>query len=225
MPMQRYKPEQIVTVLRQTEVAMANGKSTLKSKDGGTTTERQAYRRWQTRSFQSFSREYCSPSWQSCSAPLASELDRMFRSAHPSVEASPDSTEVVERVLVAGWTNSSLQSDGVLHSWSAGEKTTAGRGFLCLQCDLCRQRQQDCLRQCRSPEKKWVRLRRLGLVPFQFLHNTLQRSGIPNHRIRIPACTFRGRRPPLLCTVVLFRHRNLPSFRPRQECQAKIAYG
>ena len=28
MPMQRYKPEQIVTVLRQIEVAMANGKST-----------------------------------------------------------------------------------------------------------------------------------------------------------------------------------------------------
>ena len=27
MPMQRYKPEQIVTVLRQIEVAMANGKS------------------------------------------------------------------------------------------------------------------------------------------------------------------------------------------------------
>ena len=117
MPMQRYKPEQIVTVLRQIEVAMANGKSTLKSKDGGTTTERrEAYRRWQTRSFQSFSREYCSPSWQSCSAPLASELGRMFRSAHPSVEASPDSTEVVEKVLMADRTNSSLGSDGVLHS-------------------------------------------------------------------------------------------------------------
>ena len=28
MPMQRYKPEQIVTVLRQIEVAMANEKST-----------------------------------------------------------------------------------------------------------------------------------------------------------------------------------------------------
>ena len=28
MPMQRHKPEQIVTVLRQIEVAMANGKST-----------------------------------------------------------------------------------------------------------------------------------------------------------------------------------------------------
>ena len=28
MPMQRYKPEQIVTVLRQIEVAVANGKTT-----------------------------------------------------------------------------------------------------------------------------------------------------------------------------------------------------
>ncbi len=28
MPMQRYKPEQIVTVLRQIEVPVANGKST-----------------------------------------------------------------------------------------------------------------------------------------------------------------------------------------------------
>ena len=28
MPIRRYKPEQIVTVLRQIEVAMANGKST-----------------------------------------------------------------------------------------------------------------------------------------------------------------------------------------------------
>ena len=28
MPMKRYKPEQIVTVLRQIEVAVANGKST-----------------------------------------------------------------------------------------------------------------------------------------------------------------------------------------------------
>ena len=28
MPMQRYKPEQIVTVLRQIEVAVVNGKST-----------------------------------------------------------------------------------------------------------------------------------------------------------------------------------------------------
>lgn len=28
MPMQRYKPEQIITVLRQIEVAVANGKST-----------------------------------------------------------------------------------------------------------------------------------------------------------------------------------------------------
>ena len=28
MPMQKYKPEQIVTVLRQIEVAVANGKTT-----------------------------------------------------------------------------------------------------------------------------------------------------------------------------------------------------
>ena len=27
-------------------------------------------------------------------------------------------------VLMADWTNNSLESDGVLHSWSAGEKTT-----------------------------------------------------------------------------------------------------
>ena len=40
------------------------------------------------------------------------------------LNASSDSTEVVERVLMADWTNSSLENAGVLHSWSAGEKTT-----------------------------------------------------------------------------------------------------
>ena len=40
------------------------------------------------------------------------------------LNASSDSTEVVERVLMADWTNISLESAGVLHSWSAGEKTT-----------------------------------------------------------------------------------------------------
>ena len=36
MPMQRHKPEQVVTVLRQIEVAMANGKSTPQAcKDAG----------------------------------------------------------------------------------------------------------------------------------------------------------------------------------------------
>ena len=35
MPMQRYKPEQIVTVLRQIEAAMANGKSTPPGLQGG----------------------------------------------------------------------------------------------------------------------------------------------------------------------------------------------
>ena len=45
MPMQRYKPEQIVTVLRQTEVAMANGKSTPQAcKEAGIHT--QTYYRW-----------------------------------------------------------------------------------------------------------------------------------------------------------------------------------
>ena len=45
MPMQRYKPEQIVTVLRQIEVAVANGKSTpLACKEAGVTT--QTYYRW-----------------------------------------------------------------------------------------------------------------------------------------------------------------------------------
>ncbi len=45
MPMQRFKPEQIVTVLRQIEVAMANGKSTPQAcKDAGIHT--QTYYRW-----------------------------------------------------------------------------------------------------------------------------------------------------------------------------------
>ncbi len=40
MPMQRYKPEQIVTVLRQIEVAMANGESTPQAcKDAGIHTQ------------------------------------------------------------------------------------------------------------------------------------------------------------------------------------------
>ena len=45
MPMQRYKPEQIVTVLRQIEVAMANGKSPPQAcKEAGIHT--QTYDRW-----------------------------------------------------------------------------------------------------------------------------------------------------------------------------------
>ena len=45
MPMQRYKPEQIVTVLRQIEVAVANGKSTPQAcKEAGITV--QPYYRW-----------------------------------------------------------------------------------------------------------------------------------------------------------------------------------
>ena len=45
MPMQRYKPEQIVTVLRQIEEAMANGKSTPQAcKEAGVHT--QTYYRW-----------------------------------------------------------------------------------------------------------------------------------------------------------------------------------
>ena len=45
MPMQRYKPEQIVTVLRQIEVTMANGKSTPQAcKEAGIHT--QTYYRW-----------------------------------------------------------------------------------------------------------------------------------------------------------------------------------
>ena len=45
MPMQRYKPEQIVTVLRQIEVAVANGKSTPQAcKEAGITV--QTYYRW-----------------------------------------------------------------------------------------------------------------------------------------------------------------------------------
>ncbi len=45
MPMQRYKPEQIVMVLRQIEVAMANGKSTPQAcKDAEIHT--QTYYRW-----------------------------------------------------------------------------------------------------------------------------------------------------------------------------------
>ena len=45
MPMQRYKPAQIVTVLRQIEVAMANGKSRPQAcKKAGIDT--QTYDRW-----------------------------------------------------------------------------------------------------------------------------------------------------------------------------------
>ena len=45
MPMQRYKPEQIVTVLRQIEVAGGNGKSTPQAyKEAGIHT--QTYYRW-----------------------------------------------------------------------------------------------------------------------------------------------------------------------------------
>ena len=45
MPIRRYKPEQIVTVLRQIEVAMANGKSTPQAcKEAGIHT--QTYYRW-----------------------------------------------------------------------------------------------------------------------------------------------------------------------------------
>ena len=45
MPMQRYKPEQIVTMLRQIEVAAANGKTTpLACKEAGINT--QTYYRW-----------------------------------------------------------------------------------------------------------------------------------------------------------------------------------
>ena len=45
MPMQRYKPEQTVTVLRQIEAAMANGKSTPQAcKEAGIHT--QTYYRW-----------------------------------------------------------------------------------------------------------------------------------------------------------------------------------
>ena len=45
MPMQRYKPEQIVTILRQVEVAVASGKSVPQAcKEAGITT--QSYYRW-----------------------------------------------------------------------------------------------------------------------------------------------------------------------------------
>ena len=45
MPMQGYRPEQIVTVLRQIEVAVANGKSTPQAcKEAGIST--QTYYRW-----------------------------------------------------------------------------------------------------------------------------------------------------------------------------------
>ena len=45
MPMQRHKPEQTVTVLRQIEVAMANGKSPPQAcKEAGIHT--QTYYRW-----------------------------------------------------------------------------------------------------------------------------------------------------------------------------------
>ena len=45
MPMQRYKPEQIVTMLRQIEVAMVNGKSPPQTcKEAGIHT--QTYDRW-----------------------------------------------------------------------------------------------------------------------------------------------------------------------------------
>ena len=49
MPMKRYKPEQIVTVLRQIEVAVANGKSTPQAcKEAGIHT--QTYYRWRKES-------------------------------------------------------------------------------------------------------------------------------------------------------------------------------
>ena len=45
MPMQRYKPEQIVTMLRQIEVGIANGKNTPQvCKEGGITV--QTFYRW-----------------------------------------------------------------------------------------------------------------------------------------------------------------------------------
>ena len=45
MPMQRYKPEQIVTILRQIEVAVANGKTTPQAcKEASITV--QTYYRW-----------------------------------------------------------------------------------------------------------------------------------------------------------------------------------
>ena len=45
MPMERYKPEQIVTILRQAEVAIANGKLQPQAcKEAGITT--QTYYRW-----------------------------------------------------------------------------------------------------------------------------------------------------------------------------------
>ena len=45
MPMNRYKPEQIVTLLRQIEVAVANGKTTPQAcKDAGNTAR--TYYRW-----------------------------------------------------------------------------------------------------------------------------------------------------------------------------------
>ena len=45
MPIERYRPEQIVTVLRQIEVAVANGKSTPEAcKEAGIHT--QTYYRW-----------------------------------------------------------------------------------------------------------------------------------------------------------------------------------
>ena len=45
MPMQRYKPEQIVTVLRQVEVAVSSGKSVPQAcKEAGITA--QTYYRW-----------------------------------------------------------------------------------------------------------------------------------------------------------------------------------
>ena len=45
MPMQRYKPEQIVTMLRQIEVTVANGKSAPQAcKEAGIHT--QTYDRW-----------------------------------------------------------------------------------------------------------------------------------------------------------------------------------
>jgi putative transposase len=45
MPMQRYKPEQVVTMLRQIEVAIGNGKTTPQGcKEAGITV--QTYYRW-----------------------------------------------------------------------------------------------------------------------------------------------------------------------------------
>ena len=47
MPMKRYKPEQIVTLLRQIEVEIANGKSTPQAYKEAEITQ-QTYYRWRS---------------------------------------------------------------------------------------------------------------------------------------------------------------------------------